>query len=151
MNKKDQQIEALIERYFDGETTAAEERELALYFRQAGDDIPDEWRPCRAMMAYVDEERMAADTEKPVQDKAVVMPMRRRGGVRVAVAALLAAACVVGVVLLTGIPDSRENYAVIDGRVYTSRQVVEREAMEALQMVSADEEDSFSALDMMAD
>ena len=70
---------------------------------------------------------------------------------RVAVAALLAAACVVGVVLLTGIPDSRENYAVIDGRVYTNRQVVEREAMEALQMVSADEEDSFSALDMMAD
>lgn len=151
MKKKDQHIEALIERYFDGETTAAEECELALYFRQAGDDIPDEWRPCRAMMAYVDEERMAADTEKPVPDKAVVMPMRRRGSVRVAVAALLAAACVVGVVLLTGIPDSRENYAVIDGRVYTSRQVVEREAMEALQMVSADEEDSFSALDMMAD
>lgn len=151
MKKKDEHIEILIGRYFDGETTAPEECELALYFRQAGDDIPAEWRPCRAMMAYVDEERMAADMEKQEPDTAVVMPIRRRGGVRVTVAALLAAACVVGVVLLTGIPDSRENYAVIDGRVYTSRQVVEREAMEALQMVSTDEEDSFSALDMMAD
>lgn len=151
MKKNDEHIGALIDRYFDGKTTAAEERELARFFRQAGDDIPDEWRPCRAMMAYVDEERMAADMTAAKREGAVVVPMRRRGGLRVVVAALLAAACVVGVVLLTGIPDSRENYAVIDGRVYTSRQVVEREAMEALQMVSADEEDSFSALDMMAD
>lgn len=151
MKKNDEHIGALIDRYFDGKTTAAEERELARFFRQAGDDIPDEWRPCRAMMAYVDEERMAAGMTAAKREGAVVVPMRRRGGLRVVVAALLAAACVVGVVLLTGIPDSRENYAVIDGRVYTSRQVVEREAMEALQMVSADEEDSFSALDMMAD
>lgn len=151
MKKNDEHIGTLIDRYFDGETTAAEERELARFFRQAGDDIPDEWRPCCAMMAYADEERMAAGRAATRHEGAVVVPMRRRGGLRVAVAALLAAACVVGVVLLTGIPDSRENYAVIDGRVYTSRQVVEREAMEALQMVSADEEDSFSALDMMAD
>lgn len=140
MKKNDEHIGALIDRYFDGETTAAEERELARFFRQAGDDIPDEWRPCRAMMAYVDEERMAAG-----------MTAAKRGGLRVAVAALLAAACVVGVVLVKGIPDRHDNYAVIDGRVYTDRRVVEREAMEALQMVSADEDDSFSALDMMAD
>ena len=140
MKKNDEHIGALIDRYFDGETTAAEERELARIFRQAGDDIPDEWRPCRAMMAYVDEDRMAAG-----------MTAAKRGGLLVAVAALLAAACVVGVVLVKGIPDRHDNYAVIDGRVYTDRRVVEREAMEALQMVSADEDDSFSALDMMAD
>ena len=151
MKKNDEHIGALIDRYFDGETTAAEERELARFFRQAGDDIPDEWRPCRAMMAYVDEERMAAGRAATKHEGAVVVPMRRRRGLRVAVAALLAAACVVGVVLVKGIPDRHDNYAVIDGRVYTDRQVVEREAMEALQMVSADEDDSFSALDMMAD
>ncbi len=151
MKRNDGHIKALIERYFDGETTADEERELARFFRQAGDDIPDEWRPCRAMMAYVDEERMAAGTERHEAEKAVVVQMRRRGGVRVAVAALLAAACVVGVVLLTGIPDSRDNYAVINGRVYTDPQIVEHEAMKALQMVSADEEDTFSALDMMTE
>ena len=151
MKKNDEHIGALIDRYFDGETTAAEERELARFFRQAGDNISDEWRPCRAMMAYVDEERMAAGRAATRHEGAVVVPMRRRRGLRVAVAALLAAACVVGVVLVKDIPDRHDNYAVIDGRVYTDRQVVEREAMEALQMVSADEDDSFSALDMMAD
>jgi hypothetical protein len=38
---------------------------------------------------------------------------------------------------------------VIDGKVYTSRRVVEREAVEALRMVSADDSDPYSALDMM--
>lgn len=43
MKKNDGHIGTLIERYFDGTTTASEERELARYFRQAGDNIPDEW------------------------------------------------------------------------------------------------------------
>lgn len=42
-----------------------------------------------------------------------------------------------------------ECYAVIDGKVYTDREFVHHEALDALEDVSADSEDPFSALDMM--
>ena len=42
-----------------------------------------------------------------------------------------------------------ECYAVIDGKVYTDQKFVHNEALDALEDVSADSEDPFSALDMM--
>lgn len=42
-----------------------------------------------------------------------------------------------------------ECYAVIDGKVYTDQEFVHHEAQDALEDVSADSEDPFSALDMM--
>ena len=42
-----------------------------------------------------------------------------------------------------------ECYAVIDGKVYTDQEFVHHEALNALEDVSADSEDPFSALDMM--
>ena len=42
-----------------------------------------------------------------------------------------------------------ECYAVIDGKVYTDQEFVHHEALDALEDVSADTEDPFSALDMM--
>ena len=42
-----------------------------------------------------------------------------------------------------------ECYAVIDGKVYTDQEFVHNEALDALDDVSADSEDPFSALDMM--
>lgn len=149
MKKNDGHIGTLIERYFDGTTTASEERELARYFRQAGDNIPDEWVPIRAMMAYADEERAAVDAPDTTGVRTARTAVMRRRRLIPAVAALLAAACVAGVLLLTGTHGGSDGYAVIDGKVYTSRQVVEREAVEALRMVSADDSDPYSALDMM--
>ena len=42
-----------------------------------------------------------------------------------------------------------DNYAVIDGKVYTNKKVVEEEALKALEMVSSDEKDNFGALELM--
>ena len=42
-----------------------------------------------------------------------------------------------------------ECYAVIDGKIYTDQEFVHHEALDALDDVSADSEDPFSALDMM--
>lgn len=42
-----------------------------------------------------------------------------------------------------------ECYAAIDGKVYTDQEFVHNEALDALEDVSADSEDPFSALDMM--
>ena len=102
MKKNDGHIGTLIERYFDGTTTASEERELARYFRQAGDNIPGEWVPIRAMMAYADEERAAVDAPDTTGVRTARTAVMRRRRLIPAVAALLAAACVAGVLLLTG-------------------------------------------------
>ena len=42
-----------------------------------------------------------------------------------------------------------QNYAVIDGKVYTNPKVIRQQADDALQIVACDDEDPFSALDMM--
>ena len=101
------------------------------------------------MMAYADEERAAVDAPDTTGVRTARTAVMRRRRLIPAVAALLAAACVAGVLLLTGTHGGSDGYAVIDGKVYTSRRVVEREAVEALRMVSADDSDPYSALDMM--
>ena len=42
-----------------------------------------------------------------------------------------------------------QNYAVIDGKVYTNQEVINEQVDEALQTVSAENDDPFSALDLM--
>jgi hypothetical protein len=42
-----------------------------------------------------------------------------------------------------------QNYAVIDGKVYTSQKVINEQVDDALQTVSVEDDDPFSALDLM--
>ena len=67
-------------------------------------------------------------------------------GTSVAAAAIIAF-MIVGIQKLT--QPQPECYAVIDGKVYTDQEFVHHEALDALDDVSADSEDPFSALDMM--
>lgn len=64
-----------------------------------------------------------------------------------AAAAAIIAFMLVGIQKLT--QPQPECYAVIDGKVYTDQEFVHHEALDALEDVSADSEDPFSALDMM--
>lgn len=86
MKQKD--INKLLERFLDGETTLQEERRLYAYFSQ--DDVPEELKAYQEMFrAYA---AVASKTErKPV----VVRPLWRR------VAALAAAACLITAVLIS--------------------------------------------------
>jgi len=151
MTKDLQHIETLLAKYFDGDTTAAEERLLADYFSRAGDEMPDEWRPCRAIFAYVDDERQVSVTPSQTAEArppAVQAALKPRLSVA---AAVFAAACIVAAVVLLPETGGRGDYAVIDGRVCTNRAVVEQEALDALGMVSTDEADLSSALDIMVE
>ena len=67
-------------------------------------------------------------------------------GTSVAAAAIIAF-LIVGIQKI--IQPQPECYAVIDGKVYTDQEFVHNEALDALEDVSADSEDPFSALDMM--
>jgi hypothetical protein len=49
-------IAALLDKYFQAETTVEEERVLAEYFRVAHEDLPAEWEPYRRLFGYYEEE-----------------------------------------------------------------------------------------------
>lgn len=146
--KKEEYIKQLLDKYLDGETSSAEERALRGYFTNKGNDIPEEWMPYRALFTYIAEERAdegeTAETIDINVNKAG--KAHRRGWIY---AAATATAAILIAVVMISLPRSNDNYAVIDGKVYTNKKVVEDEALKALQMVSSDNDDNFDALKMM--
>lgn len=146
--KKEEYIKQLLDKYLDGETSSAEERALRGYFTNKDNDIPEEWMPYKALFTYIAEERAdegeTAETIDINVNKAG--KAHRRGWIY---AAATAAAAILIAVVMISLPRSNDNYAVIDGKVYTNKKVVEDEALKALQMVSSDNDDNFDALKMM--
>ena len=146
--KKEEYIKQLLDKYLDGETSSSEERALRGYFTNKGNNIPEEWMPYRALFTYIAEERTdegeTAETIDINVNKAG--KSHRRGWIY---AAATAAAAILIAVVMISLPRQNDNYAVIDGKVYTNKKVVEDEALKALQMVSSDNDDNFDALKMM--
>ncbi len=153
-------IRTIIDRYMSGETTNEEEATLRTWFRLAGDDMPEEWRPLKALFSFVDEERETAeaDTAETVAPadaslhsrKTLLIALRRP---RIWISSAVAAAVVAIVMLVPptnkAFAPEPQNYAVIDGKVYTSQKVINEQVDEAFQTVTVDNEDPFSALDLM--
>lgn len=154
-------IRTLIERYMSGETTNEEEATLRTWFRLAGEDVPEEWRPLRAMFSFVDEERLTSDVTKwaATEEKTTNHNLRPTPRLKILrkpsiwTASAVAAAAIAMVLLVPAIRKNAEtmpqNYAVIDGKVYTNPKVIKQQADDALEIVACEDEDPFSALDMM--
>lgn len=138
-------IRMLIDRYMSGNTTNEEEATLRTWFRLAGDDIPEEWRPMKALFSFVDEER-----ETPHRRNTLLIALHRP---RIWISSAVAAAAIAIVMLVPSMNKAfapePQNYAVIDGKVYTNQEVINEQVDEALQTVSAENDDPFSALDLM--
>lgn len=140
--KKEEYIQQLLDKYLDGDTSIAEEEALRGYFIHSGDDIPEERRPYKALFTYIVEERADKTvTNSHVNFKALLRYRR-------VYAAMTAAAALIAVMMIS-LPHTEKNYAVIDGKVYTDKKIVEDEALKALDMVSSDQDADFSALEMM--
>ena len=144
-------IQNLLDKYMDGATSNEEETTLRKYFDEHGNDIPEEWESYRALFSYIEFEQINLSQnvkeEKKIEKKETSRTVRLKYfGASVAAAAIIA-------FMLVGIQKiaqpQPECYAVIDGKVYTDQKFVHNEALDALEDVSADSEDSFSALDMM--
>ena len=133
-------IRMLIDRYMSGDTTNEEEATLRTWFRLAGDGIPEEWRPLRALFCFVDEQR------NTTLQRAMHRP-------RIWISSAVAAVAIVIVMFVTQMYNvsttTPQNYAVIDGKLYTNQEVINEQVDEALQTVSAENDDPFSALDLM--
>lgn len=145
-------IQNLLDKYMDGATSNEEEATLRRYFEEHGNDIPEEWESYRALFSYIGLEQMNLSQNLKEEEKKIEKKETSRTvwlkyfGASVAAAAIIA-------FMLVGIQKiaqpQPECYAVIDGKVYTDQKFVHNEAMNALDDVSADSEDPFSALDMM--
>ncbi len=169
-------IQNLLDKYMDGATSNEEEARLRKYFEEHGNDIPEEWESYRALFCYIGFEQMnlsqiPKEEEKEIEKKDILedeeknIPKKegkeekaspkkeasrsrwlRYFGTSVAAAAIIAF-LIVGIQKIA--QPQPECYAVIDGKVYTNQEFVHHEALDALEDVSADSEDPFSALDMM--
>ena len=145
---KEADIRKLIDRYMSGETTNEEEAKLRSWFRLAGDNIPEEWRPLRALFCFVDEERNFIEP-KPQFSPLLIALHKPHTWISSAVAAAAVAIALLVPSVKNGMGATPQNYAVIDGVVYTNPKVINEQVDEALQTVSSNNEDPFSALDMM--
>lgn len=172
MNDEIKRIENLLDKYMDGATSNEEEATLRKYFEEHANDIPEEWESYRALFSYIGfeqmnlsqilkEEEKKEDFEKKDIAKENIekkeekeISKKKAPGRRwfkylstsVAAAAIIAF-LIVGIQKIA--QPQPECYAVIDGKVYTDQEFVHNEALDALDDVSADSEDPFSALDMM--
>ena len=170
MNDEIKRIQNLLDKYMDGATSNEEEATLRKYFEEHANDIPEEWESYRALFGYIGfeqmnlsqilkEEEKEIEKEDILEDEEKNIPKKEEKkeeasrsrwlkyfGTSVAVAAIIAF-LIVGIQKIA--QPQPECYAVIDGKVYTDQEFVHNEALDALDDVSADSEDPFSALDMM--
>lgn len=166
MNDEIKRIQDLLDKYMDGATSNEEEATLRKYFEEHANDIPEEWESYRALFSYIGfeqmnlsqilkEEEKEIEKEDILEDEEKNIPKKEEAsrsrwlkyfGTSVAAAAIIAF-LIVGIQKIA--QPQPECYAVIDGKVYTDQEFVHNEALDALEDVSADSEDPFSALDMM--
>ena len=165
MNDKIKRIQNLLDKYMDGATSNEEEATLRKYFEEHANDIPEEWESYRALFSYIgfeqmnlsqilkgEEEKEEDFEKKDIEKEEIPKKEASRSrwlkyfGTSVAAAAIIAF-LIVGIQKI--VQPQPECYAVIDGKVYTDQEFVHNEALDALEDVSADSEDPFSALDMM--
>lgn len=170
MNDEIKRIQNLLDKYMDGATSNEEEATLRKYFEEHANDISEEWESYRALFSYIGfeqmnlsqilkEEEKKIEKEDILEDEEKNIPKKEEKkeeasrsrwlkyfGTSVAAAAIIAF-LIVGIQKIT--QPQPECHAVIDGKVYTDQEFVHNEALDALEDVSADSEDPFSALDMM--
>lgn len=152
MNDEIKRIQNLLDKYMDGATSNEEEAKLRKYFEEHGNDIPEEWESYRALFSYIGFEQLNLSQILKEEEKEIDKKKASRSrwlkyfGTSVAAAAIIAF-LIVGIQKIA--QPQPECYAVIDGKVYTDQEFVHNEALDALDDVSADSEDPFSALDMM--
>lgn len=165
MNDEIKRIQNLLHKYMYGATSNEEEATLRKYFEEHANDIPEEWESYRALFSYIgfeqmnlsqilkgEEEKEEDFEKKDIEKEEIPQKEASRSrwlkyfGTSVAAAATIAF-LIVGIQKIA--QPQPECYAVIDGKVYTDQEFVHNEALDALEDVSADSEDPFSALDMM--
>lgn len=153
-------MEELLERYFEGETSAAEEKRIRAFF--ASGEVPGHLAAYAPLFAYFDEEiergaearGNGLEPELKPKPEPVSVSLRPEGKRRPVLYLLSGvAACVLALLSLTRLlyPADpcfcSDNYVVINGRCYTDIHKVRSLAIEALQEVATPANDYFPEME----
>ncbi|MBT9873350.1 hypothetical protein GPL06_11110 [Bacteroides salyersiae] len=141
-------IEELLNKYFDGDTTCEEERELCRFFTQ--ETVPEHLKEYSPLFAFLDKENKQAK-EACTDHSSLTVSSRKTVFRRRLIYCMSGIAA--GLLLLLGIagihrhfnamPDS---YVIIDGKCYTDENLVREQAMTAFRNVSLDEDELLNSL-----
>ena len=143
-------INSLVQKYLDGETTTAEEQQLRSFFAQDPLLVPNELKPLCALFRWESVERCKEDTEKFVPTAETHTTKQRKRLPSWIIAAVSAAAAGVVTMFVVRLNTTQTgDYAFVNGEQITNKEVVQREAEAALDMVSADGNEDFNALSLI--
>ena len=130
-------IEELIDRYFEGQTSCEEERELRCFFNR--ENIPEHLQVYRPLFICLEQE------VKAFQEKSVPtakLPSHRRRFI------YMMSRVAAGILLLIGIAGTKqylhvtpENYVIIDGKQYTDDNLVREQALAAFRDMRTTEDE----------
>ncbi len=134
-------IHELVNNYFEGRTTANEEKILRRFFAQ--DNIPEDLRELAPIFAFLEDEAQALsvlDEIKREEKKSTAPPKTKRLRVVMWTIAALAASFFIGIVLLYR-PVNRfsGNYAWVDGKRITNPEMVRQYAEKSFDRVKTEE------------
>lgn len=136
-------IEKLLNKYFEGDTTCEEERELRRFFTEG--IVPEHLKEYAPLFAFFEEENKQAKVSHTVSSS---QKRTVRHRLMYSISGIAA-----GLLILLGIagihrhfnamPDS---YVIIDGKCYTDENLVREQAMAAFLNVSLDENELIDSL-----
>lgn len=146
MKMKVSDIDKLIERYFEGETTAEDERQLRAFF--ASNAVPERLSSYKPLFAYFDEEIQKVH---PLRLNVNRVWQKKRRWLYVLSGAAAAILLVLFLNRALYPSDQRycsDNYVVINGRCYTDIHTVRAMAAEALHEVATPVDEYFPKTDV---
>ena len=137
-------IDSMLNKYFEGETTCEEERLLFAYFNQG--NLPEHLKELAPLFNYIEDERDALDALKEIATSTpqVTQPAKRKliSNHSFFISAI-AAACIIAVFFLfspgNGDLDNNESYAWINGKRITNKEEIKMFAEKSLENVSSNE------------
>ncbi|MDL2309906.1 hypothetical protein LJC39_02165 [Parabacteroides sp. OttesenSCG-928-B22] len=138
-------IDDLLEKYFEGETSAAEEKELRTFFSSG--PVAEHLAPYQPLFAYFDEE--IARKEEAVVPTVVARSARRRVFYMVSgiAAAVLLVLSIGQLFFFEGRRYCSDNYVIINGRCYTDVKTIREHAFRALEEVATTSEELIPTFD----
>jgi hypothetical protein len=138
-------IDALLNKYFEGETSCEEEQWIRNYF--SNEKVPEHLLCYKPMFTYFDNEITTEQAKKTEQANKRVIPRRKT---LIYTLSGIAACVVMAIGISTFLQQSddscKRNYVVINGKCYTDEATIKAYANASLQEVATSKDEVFTEL-----
>lgn len=133
------EIEELLNRYFEGETSLQEEQTLKEYFLNA-DNVPAKWNYAKAMFTGFSSNKEATSHTVAVKKKG--MPLKR-------IAAAVAVVALLSVSVALFVPKEKEIYCYVNGKPVTDYELALKHAERAFGIMEKEISKPAQGLDLI--